>query len=1362
MLARRVPAGHAQWHTPWPLPQQPLAPDTAAVAFLDHLRANAANVPLFKAVTDAAAAGLDEVEQALVAALHDKFRAFSRAMQRARYRPDDGGGVDGVIQNPAAYQLTVAQEYQHCYPPPSPWQLTAQTDMYTQLVRVMTLDELQYAARHIAGQAASADDWLAMDNLLAIQPPRPYYQPPIAWGLGAHDTPLHRWGLERDPVSGGIFMACCGQRVAADGDSLPPGCWMSLEPTDQQRVLPYRVWFSDLAAFWEQFWQNERSAADFVRVMRASIRRGTAWMDYQCHQNMDARIRTLVEAVTPAMSAVYARIIESEGGAGGGYGLDPAINKQLRELVSALYAFNAPQHEECEAIRDPTATDGAWADYLTHGILGVTLVREAFRSGRAKQFVIIDGENIELLKGSTIDAGQLIRLRQALSTHAFTSKDDIVRLLDVAPLQVYETDTQAALQRAAQAVNLQADFPPELLRLDGFKDMFKTDVSALRRAMADFESTTRELQRAINAALLHPDDVNAQQALNRAATARADATVRVQQANAAALRVIITDEQLALMHIVRDAWNSGPLMDVYRSRAASDVAALKLDLTSEELQMLIDAQSRIMAARRVIEDQSKGPHPDKDKLLDALQNARKLLVDNPAEQLRLQAQKRADDERRRRREAEAEAERERAAKAAAAAEYEARQRALDAERAKRKVITSTKQADVQRPNMTTLHQFMIRAFQRYIKQPNQKDFVQAMDQLLQEAIKEQSKLPKIQGNFGRLKRVSMALDAVQAVPGLWNVLHNDKNVRRDFIAFLEAIDQSDDNILENDQNFRQALRVFVDIANISVHGQDFKLSKEVVRYANEQGAPPPLKSPALFGRGQHKYENSSCPYDSLFAALFKIPDLWLQRTIRTATEVHVPFGLCSENDANATHRQLIDEIHYIQSEAAALRPAVCQLPLVWRKCFPSRDAGDDLESKVGDPREKIGNIIAFYKLVDDFRVYDIGQDQDDWNTTEFISESSFLPGYKMIMVQKVDVRVQSKPNVNVPTKISGFRLISVLVHESSAGHWTALVCEAWNNQWWHFDAWRKKDKVFAADEMDAVSGLPILATQQVGDQRPGAWIYVLDDSIPKALGIAKPAPKSQIPPMIKSYDEFIENLERIRKSQKSSTFLSKSLETDQFYNLRSALIFFAGVFEANKQQVFLGDAVHHLPMRTSIDLSKDADHAISSFTRGIIADKHHPQYLGALGQNDPTMLIWLAYSILRGSLYDSAQKDTPHSTNFTFAATMMSSDYIKLLAGVFYTKKDEGLFDIIEPKDDNPSFFSQRVIRTIGARKDSGINNTHMQFIPADPVLLHVATVLRLMLHPPTLQFNPTDLQSARVAIESHLEAEKQRKGGRF
>lgn len=309
------------------------------------------------------------------------------------------------------------------------------------------------------------------------------------------------------------------------------------------------------------------------------------------------------------------------------------------------------------------------------------------------------------------------------------------------------------------------------------------------------------------------------------------------------------------------------------------------------------------------------------------------------------------------------------------------------------------------------------------------------------------------------------------------------------------------------------------------------------------------KSPESLVTGQNfKWEEGgiggTCPFDSMFAAMFKIPGLWLQKKINEATAVYSPSFECEDKDADAIHVQIYNDVQYLQGTQARQS---CMSAKVWDKCValgkesvPGMKQGDD-------SRQVLRELFNFYGLSKNFTGQELKKTEEKnkivWIADEFNKVELQLLIFALSFVEKD--KQMGAFEFQVPLTLEEFTLISSVSYRGRGnvgGHWITHVCDPRTKQWWKFDALEQVVTNVTENGKD----VPNVVTTGIKDaEQPMAWYYVRTDSLPDYDGLLRRQQQLEEEEARRAAAEQSEAQQRRRQEQLEAEERRKAKEVEQ-------------------------------------------------------------------------------------------------------------------------------------------------------------------------------------------------------------------------
>lgn len=256
----------------------------------------------------------------------------------------------------------------------------------------------QWHPRLQISDAESLRDHMGADNII-----RHMHRTPSAYNRGPPDgaDPYLGTGLNPAHVSGVVSpndglqreMACCGQPVGS------PGCWIRLVDTQPTgKLVPYQVWFTKTppTSIWQEIaLKGLDKVVDFINATVT----GTAFLRTDYYSDLDRQIRKLVQVLAPAVVQVQRNILSGVFNQPVGYALlDAFQQKQLKQLVSLIQRYNAPQMGACH--HNASITD----EYLEAHVFFTDVGRQEYLQDRLSSDIRIGSIDVPLVRESTAEA----------------------------------------------------------------------------------------------------------------------------------------------------------------------------------------------------------------------------------------------------------------------------------------------------------------------------------------------------------------------------------------------------------------------------------------------------------------------------------------------------------------------------------------------------------------------------------------------------------------------------------------------------------------------------------------------------------------------------------------------------------------------------------------------------------------------------------------------------------------------------------------------------------------------------------------------------------------------------------------------
>jgi len=234
--------------------------------------------------------------------------------------------------------------------------------------------------------------------------------------------------------------------------------------------------------------------------------------------------------------------------------------------------------------------------------------------------------------------------------------------------------------------------------------------------------------------------------------------------------------------------------------------------------------------------------------------------------------------------------------------------------------------------------------------------------------------------------------------------------------------------------------------------------------------------------------DASCPFDALMFVLFKIPNLYFQRMIRSAREMRTsPLKPeCGVQNANAIHETLLDEISFMEDQRSGVAGRKCTLPFIWEKCF----VRDPNFARGGDSLIMLNDLSEFY---------------DGAMLTAFPDDERIIveQNTAVIVMPVMGRNIRADEYINK----GQFRLHGALLfngvdpalqfreggEELGLAHWIGAVRDPSTDQWWVYDGIGSK---WANVPRTADGGVPAeLQSAGIRGFYTRAYIYLRADEV---------------------------------------------------------------------------------------------------------------------------------------------------------------------------------------------------------------------------------------------------------------------------
>lgn len=253
-------------------------------------------------------------------------------------------------------------------------------------------------------------------------------------------------------------------------------------------------------------------------------------------------------------------------------------------------------------------------------------------------------------------------------------------------------------------------------------------------------------------------------------------------------------------------------------------------------------------------------------------------------------------------------------------------------------------------------------------------------------------------------------------------------------------------------------------------------------------------------------DGGTCPYDSIFSALFKVPGLWLETAIYNARQVTVKNSECLNDVVDGmplpewVHQRVCKQIRFLQDPNSIENGETCITKRTWKNCI-SVDSISDLSRPLDDGRLLIGDLIKyFYKMQKYFAGEVLARGQTVIRDNPLFEPKELLS----FTLQKTQDQLTSESgqvSYTVPLYLNNKKFTLISCVSFQPGHWVSYVRDPRTTEWWHFNAAPGGNNVA---RKIGVSGenVPFTVTTGNAGEQPCGWYYM---RVPEAL-IRKPTP----------------------------------------------------------------------------------------------------------------------------------------------------------------------------------------------------------------------------------------------------------------
>jgi hypothetical protein len=1030
--------------------------------------------------------------------------------------------------------VRLALEYEELYGEPAP----PGASVFWLMARMLTPPEIEALVPDFFQQEKQEEEVPLRRN---VPGEAPFVTDTSFLGPGRKLEPTRHYGTARLMNDDGRQLqerwACCGELVGGPRDY--GGCWIALfdAAAEPGLIIPYQLWYDgnhDVDANGNRIWDrlalntNDPTVRDTILF---SGQVGTAFQDEALYRRYNERIQELLRQLAPTFHECYVAYAEAldrisvsddrsyaalesnnetpyrwlvqRGGDG--------VLEAVKELVSTVALFNAPQNP-CDNDEDPRTPED-WQRHVDHVMFRALVGYGAFAPER-RNFVLLRGEGGSktrfVLPTRSDDADAYADFCRRARAHAAAGRvsAEATALAErlsskvLMPLASRRTDLSSLMEAAGIVVSNLRDltkalYASELAPLSPYAD-------PLRQALAALASTQQAAVQAINRGFRNDVALGAARAAVDAAQAALDRATNLQNAiyDSTDIKPENARHLAEAVRVTDDAYGALDASNIHNAEADDALRdARAYGVPTDALNRVYDTWRRVTAVANMLAELESSGNP----YFRNQWNVAKARVQSWAES--------ADPE------------------GALAAAIEL-QRAANA------------QAILQAPTP-------------------QEPTTASRSTLLKDVADIFNSTAKL-STATVARAIAVFTDRVYATTGI-----ELEPVWQDYVG----------NLLSDLQRYEPVVTK-TDLA---------QLAQELVMLANNPTAPPivlaeleetwekkhaaaaaaaavaaakpptePKNVPrrdriasarAAITMSNFTFEANSCPFDSAFTALFKVPQSWLSRQVLSATVLQPP-ARCSDAETVRFHEAVVDDVLFLQGTSQHERH-VTRTREPWRACFglPA--------SNVADPRELFENLLMLYRLRDHVRTLYIRNCEDDgtpldvWDINDTRPEQlddagiplqalepTGMPEMILYSSQTAESRAAAEGAriAFVPVKYYGTRRIrgvdmtkAPVVHREISGmglvdesvqyqlraclsnrggnHWVSYVHDPVTGFWHSFDA--------LAHANGTIVGQPNVVPEAVarglaGVEQPCAWIYVkmaTDDDLGE--GVAPPQPNEE-------------------------------------------------------------------------------------------------------------------------------------------------------------------------------------------------------------------------------------------------------------
>lgn len=911
-----------------------------------------------------------------------------------------------------------------------------------------------------------------------------------------------------------MVYSCCGQQISPH----TKGCWISLDPQNQsdEVVVPYTLMPASTAEImWARLADDDGVAqmlASFLKTQATTLIKGTAFLDYNKFVALDREIQTAwFDQVLPLLAMAIRIYIQA---------MDASLQQDppapfpmnasqvlkvgdnavalmdlwpvLKHVVGLVYQFNEPQHKDgCKQVMPMLESE--WNALFNTTILHVDIAKRYFTVEK-RGFIrfVYNGQELRITPLRSWSNNGLERLASQLSAFKVAS------ILQYAELW-NELNAERLQMSLVQVSN--AEFTKQFSALASEAEITMRVNTALRAGQAQIDMRA-DNKAAVALQTFYRSNLAARVSVAKLVVQAKGKPINVQsnrQLNELRMRLEQLEAQLASITIPSEQETGllkvkGPIVQELQqlqqaeARIVGEFAPYILikqtnkTLNKQEDALVVEQLNLFETELQTLLTRA-GRVNDQVKRLNTIYQARLVEIEN-AKVLEIEKQKQLAAERQRQ-----------------VDEIE-RQRLVEIQRRKDEAVSL---AEARRLQLEESERLILDRASRSVTlaQFNNSGIISALNI---EFGKKRGNLDKklvaiateklfISGQYERF----VESETSESVQNLWIGSVDFAQLQVAYILLYQLLVLNQDTMSG----------IFEIASNISIPPQLYK--NVGVGYAHNVPSlnsaimipkrPNPLVSlQNFFWEGQDI--GGTCPFDSMFTAMFKIPGLWLQKQINRATIVYTQSEKCTNNDAELIHGYIGDDITYIQGNGDR---RACLSSRIWDTCV---GFGTSVGPKSGDDsRLVLNHLLQFYNL-DRFA-------SGSADLRKAMNKSSIVwkPEYDqsdlqllLFLIGDISQKDVNQGNFifNVPLTLGPsdkFTLISSVSYRgkgNSGGHWISHVYDPRTKQWWQFDAKSRKTKNALPTNVTQ-PGNPVPYNVRRGEEdyeQPMAWYYVRTDSLP--------------------------------------------------------------------------------------------------------------------------------------------------------------------------------------------------------------------------------------------------------------------------